>query len=47
MKSIGLNMKDLKINVISDDALKDRVSKAFKQLDKGVAAAKTAISDGA
>jgi hypothetical protein len=45
MKSIGLNMKGLKVEAISDDVLKDRVSKAFKQLDKGVTAAMTAISD--
>jgi hypothetical protein len=40
MKSIGLTDE-----VVDDDVLKDRVSKAFKQLDKGVTAARTAISD--
>jgi hypothetical protein len=45
MKSVGLNLKNMKIDVIADDVVKDRVSKAFKQLEKGVTAAKTAISD--
>jgi propanediol dehydratase small subunit len=40
MKSIGL-MDD----VTADEVLKDRVSKAFKQLDKGVTVAMTANSD--
>jgi enoyl-CoA hydratase/carnithine racemase len=40
MKSIGLTDE-----VVADDVLKDRVSKAVKQLDKGVTAAMTAMSD--
>jgi hypothetical protein len=45
MKSVGLNMKDLIVEMISDELLSERVSKAFKQLDKGATAAMTAISD--